>query len=447
MERVIDALIEAFTEDLLLPLQMPVPAAADAPKSDDSEEVLVTVERDAETLEMLGEFLAESQEGLEKCDELLMKIESGNADTDSIAALFRQFHTIKGIASFHGLADVEHLAHATENVLASVRDGKRSIEGAPLDLVFESTALMSRLMVGIRASVERSLVFPQSSAARVLKERLDALMRGEPVETSGLARRVSERPTPEAGPATLIKETVKVDVDELNELDVLLPALRRVFQKLEDCPQSQLPELRAEFGDLLGKAENLSSRMRLVPLRALFQKMTRMARDLTKKTEKLARIVIEGEDTRVGRNVVEKLNGPLVHMIRNAIDHGLEGAETRRGAGKPLMGSILLAARADDKQLLIELSDDGKGLDANAILEKARSKGLISVDARPCDKELFALIFEPGFSTAAQVTAISGRGVGMDVVRRDIEGLGGTIEIESRQGYGSTFRIVLKHSG
>jgi two-component system chemotaxis sensor kinase CheA len=181
----------------------------------------------------------------------------------------------------------------------------------------------------------------------------------------------------------------------------------------------------------------------MVPLRGLFQMMTRMARDLMKKTEKLAQIVIEGEDTRVGRNIAEKLNGPLVHMIRNSIDHGLESADERRLDGKPLIGSIRLAAHIVDDDLVIEIADDGKGLDADAILAKARSKGMVPQDVRPPNQELYLLIFESGFSTAAQVTAISGRGVGMDVVRREIEALNGRIEIKSRSGYGSTFRIIL----
>jgi two-component system chemotaxis sensor kinase CheA len=171
--------------------------------------------------------------------------------------------------------------------------------------------------------------------------------------------------------------------------------------------------------------------------------MTRMAREVAKKTEKLVNIVLEGEDTRAGRNIVEKLNGPLVHMIRNAIDHGLESADDRRLDGKPLIGSIRLAARNADDSLVIEIADDGKGLDADAILAKARAKGMVPEDVRPKDQELFALIFESGFSTAAQVTAISGRGVGMDVVRREIEALNGRIEIKSRVGYGTTFRIIL----
>jgi two-component system chemotaxis sensor kinase CheA len=444
VREVISALIEAITEDLLLPVQMPERPAASAVSSHPEEGPQVGVERDAETLEMLGEFLTESQEGLEKCDEILLQLEAGRGTEDSIAALFRQFHTIKGIASFHELADIEHLAHSTESVLASVRDGKRHLEGVAMDLVFEATAIMSRCMVSIRESVEKGLSFPKSKPARALTALLDALLRGETVNATGCGRKASIKPEVEPESRAVIKETVKVDIDELNELDVLLPAIRSGVTDLATGTNADNRATHDRLSELLDQAEALSARMRMVPLRGLFQKMTRMARDLTKKTEKLAQIILEGEDNRAGRNVVEKLNGPLVHMIRNAIDHGLESEEARRLAGKPLIGSIRLSARVESERLVIELSDDGKGLDAEAILAKAQSRGLVPPYVRPNDPELFSLIFEPGFSTAAQVTAISGRGVGMDVVRREIEALQGRIEIESERGRGSKFRIVLQ---
>jgi signal transduction histidine kinase len=441
--RIIDALVKAFTEDMLLPLRMPERSIGDSEPQDEEEQVLVSVERDAVALEMLGEFLSESQERLEKCDELLIELEAGRGTNDSIAALFRHFHTIKGVASFHDLSDVEHLAHSAESLLASVRDGKRTLEGMALDLVFESTAIMSRSMVAIRESIEKSVAFPKSKAAGSLASKLDALLRGEVVESTEAARQASVAPPVETEAKGVIKETVKVEVDELNQLGTLLPAFHTALDTLVSDTDCDVKLVHARLAEILSQVEALSAKMRMVPLRSLFQKMTRMARELAKKTEKLAQIVLEGEDTRAGRNLVEKLNGPLVHMIRNAIDHGLESADERRLEAKPLIGSIRLAARYTDDNLVIEIADDGKGLDADAILAKARARGLVPQDVRPTNQELYALIFESGFSTAAQVTAISGRGVGMDVVRREIEALNGRIEIKSRPGYGSTFRIIL----
>lgn len=441
--QVIDSLVKAFNEDMLLPLEMPGRPAPPSVPEDDEGEPLAIVERDAVTQEMIGEFLSESQERLENCDELLIALEAGRSTSDSIPALFRHFHTIKGIASFHGLSDVERLGHSTESLLATVREGKRALEGVALDLVFESTAFMSKAMVTIRESVEKSVAYPKSKVAHALTSKIDALLRGEAVTSSGAGSPVNVAPAVETDAKGVIKETVKIDIDELNELDDLLLGFHAAVDMLASDGISDVESVHARLAEILGQVEALSGRLRMVPLRGLFQKMTRMAREVAKKTEKLVNIVLEGEDTRAGRNIVEKLNGPLVHMIRNAIDHGLESADARRLDAKPLIGSIRLAARIADDNLVIEIADDGKGLDADAILAKARTKGLVPDDVRPKDQELFALIFESGFSTAAQITAISGRGVGMDVVRREIEALKGRIEIKSRVGYGTTFRIIL----
>lgn len=446
--QVIDALTESLKEDLLLPLRMP--AIAQRFVEPDPEELArqVTVERDAETLEMLGEFLSESQEGLDRCDEILLQIEQGQLTSESIDALFRQFHTIKGVASFHDLLDIEQLAHSTENLLASVRDGKRAFEGTSVDLVFESTSLMSRLMVGVREAVEGRLSFPVSRRARALREKVEAVLRGEDVNTKGLGR--NPGPEEEAGGVAgtkVIKETVKVDLEQLNELESLLPSFDQIDCLLEGyCERlPPLAEVQEQLRDLQRQVESVTARMKMVPLRALFQKMSRMVRDLSKKTEKLSRLVLEGEDARVERNIADKLNGPLVHMIRNAIDHGLESADERREAGKPLIGTIGLAARVNADSVVLEITDDGRGLDPVAIRHKATEKGLIDEARSASDEDLFLLIFEPGFSTAATVTAISGRGVGMDVVRREVEALGGKIEIESERRKGSVFRVRVPH--
>lgn len=436
VRQLIDGLKETVGEDVPLSQQVVTPVAAAPP-------AVQKVERDPDTLEMLREFVSESQERLEKSDELLLLFEAGRGNKDVVAELFRHFHTIKGVSSFHGLPEVEHLAHSTESLLASARDGSRELQGTALDLVFESTALLSRAMEQVHDAVEKSLAFPTSQAARVHASKIEAFLRGEAVETRGSCLQAAAKPVESVVPPPATRESVKVELDELNRLDALLPSFRKAIAVLDSRSEVDKKQLHAQLSSLLSQAEGLTARMRMEPLRGLFQKMARMARDLAKKTEKLVQLVLEGEDLRVGRNVVEKLNGPLVHMIRNAIDHGLESAEARREAKKPLIGTIRLSARVIGDQLQIEVADDGKGLDAAAILAKARARGLVAPGQRPKDKELFALIFESGFSTAAQVTAISGRGVGMDVVRRDIESLRGRIDIESRAGSGSTFCIFI----
>src|SRR5512133_93082 len=448
VEEVIDELSKVLAEDWLLPLQMPEWPSRAGVTTGDAKPPQVAVERDAETIEMLNEFVLESLDGLEKCDELLVQIEQGRATAESIAALFRQFHTIKGVSSFHDLPDVEHLAHSTESLLAAVRDGKFALEHQAIDLVFEATSLMSRMMGRIRAAIVCNLSFPVSTSARALREKLEAFLRGEVVDTAGFRRHGAseeETPTEDATQKAAVKETVKIDVGLLAELDALLSQFDAPFHLLQAIG-ARSQELSNAYGavlELKRQAQSLATRMRMVPLHPLFQKMTRMVRDLSKRTEKLAHLTLEGDDARVERSIAEKLNGPLVHMLRNAVDHGLENAHDRRAAGKPLIGQIRLSARLGEGHVIIEIADDGKGLDADAIWNKAVARGLLEPEFRPDDSRLYSLIFEPGFSTAREVTAISGRGVGMDVVRRELEALGGRIDIESVKGKGSLFRVTL----
>lgn len=445
--RVIEALIAVLSEDWLIPLQLPEWAPQQQEAGEDDDAPQTEVARDAELVEMVREFISESVDGLEKCDEILMQFEHGPVSSDGIAALFRQFHTIKGVSSFYELSDIEHLAHSTENLLAAARDGKRVFEGTAVDLVFEATSLMSRLIVKVRDAVDRNLSFPASKSARALREKIEAFLRGEVIETvaSRLATPEENVATEETPGKALPTESVKVDVEHLIEFDVLISQFDVVLHQLANPPDPAAALLASydSLVELRRQAQSLSTRMRMVPLRALFQKMTRMVRDLSKKTEKLARLVLAGEDIRVERSIAEKLNAPLVHMLRNSIDHGLEDGEQRRAAGKALIGQIRLSAERRSDCIIIEIADDGKGLDAEAIWQKAIKKGLVDSSHRPSDSELYFLIFEAGFSTAAAVTAISGRGVGMDVVRREIEALHGRIDIESSKGKGCLFRITL----
>ena len=196
-------------------------------------------------------------------------------------------------------------------------------------------------------------------------------------------------------------------------------------------------------GKIIRELQDLSMSMRMVPLKSTFNKMTRLVRDLSRKVGKNVNLVTEGEDTEIDRNMVDIINDPLVHMVRNAVDHGIESPEDRRKAQKSEQGTIRLCAYHSAGNVVVEIRDDGKGLDREAILEKARKQGLISEGFTPSERDIFNLIFEPGFSTAKVVTEVSGRGVGMDVVKKNIEKLRGQVEILSTQGQGSVFRISL----
>ena len=194
---------------------------------------------------------------------------------------------------------------------------------------------------------------------------------------------------------------------------------------------------------IVRELQDMSMSLRMVPLKATFNKMTRLVRDVARKTGKQVHLITEGEETEIDRNLVDIINDPLVHMIRNAVDHGIEPPEVRQERGKEETGQVKLAAYHSAGNVVVEIQDDGKGLDRDVILNKAIQNGLISDGTGLSDREIFNLVFEPGFSTAAEVTDVSGRGVGMDVVRKNIESLRGQVEIHSVKGAGSTFKMSL----
>jgi two-component system chemotaxis sensor kinase CheA len=189
--------------------------------------------------------------------------------------------------------------------------------------------------------------------------------------------------------------------------------------------------------------QDVGMRMRMLPVAAVFQKMARMSRDLARKNGKQMRLILSGESTEMDRSMVEQIADPLVHMIRNAVDHGLEPPEERRKAGKPEEGTLRLSAYHEGGSIVIELADDGRGLDREAILNKARSQGLVGPNDVLSESEIHMLIFAPGFSTAKQVTEVSGRGVGMDVVKRNLDAMRGRITISTTPGHGTTFKMLL----
>jgi two-component system chemotaxis sensor kinase CheA len=236
---------------------------------------------------------------------------------------------------------------------------------------------------------------------------------------------------------------VKIDVEVVERLTHVAATLGALEARLASRVDEASRAAFAELWKATAEVREIGALMSAVSVSGLFQKMSRMVRDLSKKTGKLARVVLQGEETTAPRGMVEKLGDPLVHMIRNALDHGIEDTDGRRGSGKALLATVGLSAVRDERTVTIELSDDGRGIDASRVLKKAIDKGIVSPDADLSESDVFLLIFAPGFSTAEQVTALSGRGVGMDVVKRNIESLGGRIEISSRLGQGTRFKMVL----
>jgi two-component system chemotaxis sensor kinase CheA len=480
----------------------PAPAEEQAtPAAATSEQA--SVDRDAETVELIGEFLQESGEGLARADQILMNIERDGLTAEMVNGLFRVFHTIKGVSGFLELRDVTALAHTTETLLNLVRQGSHELKGASLDLVFDATASMRRLLDGVADAVSRRVAFPAAPELATLLADLERAIAGEAlpepvlpaalpgmklgeiltqpppalpaetvaralsaqaetgrklgeelvaqgvVEPKQIAQALRAQQLADGGGAAKIKETIKVDLDRVDSLVEMIGELVIVESMVVNLPEvaairsqvsrNYLNQLTKITRDLQG----VGMRMRMVPVRGVFQKMARMVRDLSRKSGKQVRMVLSGEGTEMDRSMVEQIADPLVHMIRNSVDHGIEPAEERARAGKSPMGVIHLSAYHEGGSIAIEISDDGGGLNRDRILQKARAQGLVAEGQSLSDAEVNELIFMPGFSTAQQVTEISGRGVGMDVVKRNVEAMRGRVQIASTPGAGTSFKIVL----
>ena len=428
---------------------------------------------------MLPEFCSEADEHLEAVDRHLLTLDARPTDAEALNAVYRAFHSIKGVASMLGLAEIQTLAHEAENLLNLARDGKVLLRGKPLDLVFASNDSLKRQIAEVRRWPSVGGRLTSDAAVPALLADLRAAVGGPPVsrppravpapaaapavrDRSALApvppappEREAEPPAPvEHAPARpdahsrrAEKETVRVDKDRLdklvNTIGELVIAQAMAQQEFDahapGVASVALPELAKTSRDL----QELSLSLRMVPMQATFQKMARLVRDLSRKLNKPVDLELHGEETELDKTVVDQLGDPLMHMVRNGLDHGLEEPAERVAAGKPATGRLALRAYHQGGNIYIELTDDGRGLDRDRILRKAVEKGIVREGQRLTDAEVYALIFEPGFSTAKAVTDVSGRGVGMDVVRRNVEALQGNILIRTQLGKGTTFTVRL----
>jgi two-component system chemotaxis sensor kinase CheA len=343
---------------------------------------------------------------------------------------------------------VVSLAHETETMLNQCREGALELKGVVVDLVFDATAALRELLQAIRGAVEAGSAIPSRPGPGALVERIRrAGQASPPGDEPSTAEPASGAPAG-AAPARL-RETIKVDLERVDGLIEMIGELVVVESMVVNAPEiAAMPSVRvrnclAQLAKVTRDLQHVGMHMRMVPVAGVFQKMARLARDLSRKNGKPVRLVTSGESTEMDRSMVEQIADPLVHMIRNAVDHGLEAPDARAAAGKAPEGELRLCAYHEGGSVVIELSDDGRGLDREAIVRKALEKGLIASADGMSEAEIHALIFAPGFSTAPQVTELSGRGVGMDVVRRNVEAMRGRVLISSTRGAGTRFRIVL----
>jgi two-component system chemotaxis sensor kinase CheA len=408
--------------------------------------------------ELAGMFIADATDHLGTIEATILKLEAAPADLKLVNDIFRPFHTVKGNAGVLGITSIQEFAHKVETLLDLARSGKHRMGPTEIDVVLKTVDLLKLIIDELPARAAGRPTTDVSARRRELMDRVDALIAGStppPSQSERPAGAASAQTPPlgdDAGRAkvnrTEDQSTVKVDTKKLDNLVDMVgelviaqailaedPALRSADERLS----RRLAHVRRITSDL----QRDTMAMRMVPIRQTFQKMSRLARDLSRKFDKPCSLQLAGEDTELDRKVVEHLTDPLMHMMRNAIDHGVEPPELRRAAGKPATAGLKLSAFHRAGFIVVELADDGAGLDTDQILAKGVKLGLVPEGARPDPSEIHQLIFQPGFSTAATVTELSGRGVGMDVVRRNIEALRGRIDIQTARGKGTTFSIQL----
>lgn len=450
-------------------------------------------------LSLLHEFIQESRDHIHTAETLMLDLESDPTNTEFINSIFRSFHTIKGVSGFLGIKEVTELAHSIENIIDQARKSTIIIKPAHIDILLQSMDCLKEIIANIESgsdsgkfiipslyqSIMEILSVPDTIDVQynttissgpvkklgtmlfengdIGKEQLDAALQkqgeGDPrkigkilVEDNGVPiRSVAEAIAvqTQSRSAKNVEETIRVPVNRLDQLidaigeAVISQSMVTADQAIKSSTSQTLLTKIAQTNLIMRQIQELSMSLRMVSVKATFQKMARLVRDLSKKSSKEIEFITEGEDTEIDKSVVENIGDPLIHMIRNSVDHGIEKAPEREAAGKSKVASIHLRAYHKAGNVFIEIQDDGKGLDKEAIYEKALSKGLCKPNEKLTDNEIFQFIFLPGFSTAKVITDVSGRGVGMDVVKRNIESLRGSVEMTSERGKGTTFTLRL----
>jgi two-component system, chemotaxis family, sensor kinase CheA len=455
--------------------------------------------------ELVIEFVQEANDYLGQAEAAMLVLELSPSDNDAVDTVFRAFHTVKGVAAVLGFEAIAELAHKAESLLSRVRakeihfasnvadlslasvDGLKSmISGLKAALVGDSWvhpdfATLNRELAAITARPVSTPAPPAGSAAGPEKRGRKGKQRkataeppapasspvevfathagsltAEPVaaptiaasEPSGSTQAIAAASAPsrvaDGAESSVRVRTERLDrlVDMVGEL-VIAQSMVRQDPTVVSGGHHDLSRKISHAGKIVRELQELAMSLRMVPLKPTFQKMARVVRDTAQKSGKEVELCLFGEDTEIDRNMVDVVGDPLVHMLRNAVDHGIETPAQRLALGKRRNGTVRLSATHSGGNVIVELCDDGAGLDRARIVKKAIERGLIESEAGMSDSDVFNLIFEPGFSTVEKVTDLSGRGVGMDVVRRNVQALNGRIEIASTLGQGTTFTLRL----
>jgi two-component system, chemotaxis family, sensor kinase CheA len=395
---------------------------------------------------VIEEFAAETEDNLASMEEALLGLEANPADLAPIDLLFRLVHNLKGNATVLGFADLADFVHRLEDGLEPIRDQLVQVSDGLVSIFLEAVDYL-RVLVSCAMDNRPCDI---GEGERILASLTESAASGQALATSvekGSAAVLSAVKATESRTAMARVHIDKLDrlMNFATEITVSRGQMRQLLQTVTGHLREELIEAHREADVLFLDMQEQIMKLRMVSLGPTFRQYSRMVRDIATTTGKPSDLVIEGEDVEVDLSIVEHIKDPLTHLIRNAIDHGIESAALRAASGKPARGKVLLRAGHEGGSIFIQVADDGSGLQRDRILARAVAHGLVADDAVLTDEEIYLLIFEPGFSTAAMVSELSGRGVGLDVVKRNVELLRGSIEIESppEGGTAITMRLPL----
>lgn len=413
-----------------------------------------------DTSALLGDYLDDASRHLDALDNALLTIERekdlSDIDRDLVTGLLGSLHTLKGNSGMMGFTTVQKFVHQLEGVFKRLLDAPELLTVDTLNVLFDSATILRNAVEQIGSNPQPDL----SQEAAFLEtlalpsEKKGGRLQRQADKDSDTPNHQDEKKAAAHMP-NAATNILRVDFERLDhllnltgELVIHKTKLNQIAKNVEELVGAEeffgeLPRVAQMIEKTTAELQEAIMRVRMLPIRQVFQRFPRMVRDLARQKGKNVELTFSGEDTEIDKTVIDALNEPLLHLIRNAIDHGIEPADVRAAAGKPSIGSVHLSARQESSHIVISVKDDGAGMDAERIRRKAVEKGLIPQDHRLNDEEAYGLVFLPGFSTTEKVTETSGRGVGLDVVKKVIADFNGIIEVKSSAGEGTEFILKM----
>ncbi|MBI4378183.1 MAG: chemotaxis protein CheA [Nitrospinae bacterium] len=386
------------------------------------------------------EYVNDARDGFQRANESILALEKDREHPEMLDEFSRVFHTLKSSSTMLGFADIFELAHSSEDLISRLKENRENITKRAIDLLFEIIDTLEA-MVKERSEKKYSDWGKKVSELKTKISSVEA--EGEAVNNNQKAVKGSEMPVIEK------VDTVRVHIGLLDSLFNLVGELiitkNRIDTLLSGRMEKELKTTLSSMGRLLSSMQEHVSTARLVPVEEIFRRFPRMVRDLAREKDKKVDLILEGSEIELDKSVLDAITEPLIHLLRNAVDHGIERVEEREKSKKPTAGTIRMTAKRSENHIFIDVEDDGKGIDFIDVKEKAVQSGFIkSEDAVLMqDKDIINLLFSPGFSSAEEVTNISGRGIGLHVVKTATKELGGTVEITTEKGRGTKFSLLL----